>query len=258
MARLVRFGSVGGGGRYDDLVARFTGQRVPATGFSFGVSRLAVGACRLHRQCIVASVARAGRRAGDGSRRAGRVIKAWCRSCAAAGIRAEMYLGTSGMKAQMKYADKRGAPCVVIQGGDERAAGEVQIKDLVRGLARLSREHCGFRRSGARRPGRRRSRSPKPNLSMRRQGRARALRAGRRASEVPMSAETARKFRPLRHRPKGSWSAVFTCRGRLRSRLRRRSSSRRRFSSMWSARICAGEPTSLPIRRGPNCVCGRI
>ena len=50
-----------------------------------------------------------------------------------AGIRAEMYLGTAGMKAQMKYADKRGSPCVVIQGGDERARGEVQIKDLVEG-----------------------------------------------------------------------------------------------------------------------------
>ena len=36
----VRFGSVGGGGRYDDLVARFTGEKVPATGFSIGVSRL--------------------------------------------------------------------------------------------------------------------------------------------------------------------------------------------------------------------------
>jgi histidyl-tRNA synthetase len=50
-----------------------------------------------------------------------------------AGIRAEMYLGTAGIKAQMKYADKRGAPCVVIQGGDERAKGEVQIKDLIEG-----------------------------------------------------------------------------------------------------------------------------
>ena len=50
-----------------------------------------------------------------------------------AGIRAEMYLGTSGMKAQMKYADKRGAPCVVIQGSNERDAGEVQIKDLIEG-----------------------------------------------------------------------------------------------------------------------------
>ncbi|HYH69889.1 MAG TPA: His/Gly/Thr/Pro-type tRNA ligase C-terminal domain-containing protein, partial [Methyloceanibacter sp.] len=51
----------------------------------------------------------------------------------AAGIRAEVYLGTSGMKAQMKYADRRGAPCAVIQGGDEREKGEVTIKDLVLG-----------------------------------------------------------------------------------------------------------------------------
>ncbi len=51
----------------------------------------------------------------------------------AAGIRAEMYLGTSGMKAQMKYADRRGAPCVIIQGSDERAKGEIQIKDLIEG-----------------------------------------------------------------------------------------------------------------------------
>src|SRR5690606_6182239 len=56
-----------------------------------------------------------------------------------AGIRAEMYLGGAGMKAQMKYADRRGAPCVVIQGGDERAKGEVQIKDLALG-AKLSAE----------------------------------------------------------------------------------------------------------------------
>jgi histidyl-tRNA synthetase len=41
-----------------------------------------------------------------------------------------MYAGTAGMKAQMKYADKRGAPLVVIQGGDEKARGEVQVKDL--------------------------------------------------------------------------------------------------------------------------------
>jgi len=50
-----------------------------------------------------------------------------------AGIRAELYLGAGKMGAQLKYADKRGSPCVVIQGGDEKAKGEVQIKDLVEG-----------------------------------------------------------------------------------------------------------------------------
>jgi histidyl-tRNA synthetase len=57
-----------------------------------------------------------------------------------AGIRAELYLGSSGMKTQMKYADKRGSPCVVIQGGDEKAKDEVQIKDLVLGATLTSIE----------------------------------------------------------------------------------------------------------------------
>ena len=134
---LVRFGSVGGGGRYDDLVARFTGQRVPATGFSLGVSRLQAALTHLGRK--------------DGDEVLAPVVvlvmdreeqphyQRMVQDLRAAGIRAEMYLGTSGMKAQMKYADKRGAPCVVIQGGDERAVGEVQIKDLAEGL-RLSKD----------------------------------------------------------------------------------------------------------------------
>jgi len=127
----VRFGSVGGGGRYDGLVERFTGQKVPATGFSIGVSRLqaALAALSKDKQAIadgpVVVLVMEKDRLADYQRMA--------QALRSAGIRAEMYLGTAGMKAQMKYADKRGAPCVVIQGGDERAKGEVQIKDLVEG-----------------------------------------------------------------------------------------------------------------------------
>jgi histidyl-tRNA synthetase len=124
----VRFGSIGGGGRYDDLVARFTGQVTPATGFSFGVSRLA-------------SALRA---AGQGTVSAERgpvVIIAFDEAAMAdyfaaaaelraAGIAAEVYLGSSGMRPQMKYADRRLAPAAVILGGDEIAAGTVTIKDL--------------------------------------------------------------------------------------------------------------------------------
>ena len=51
----------------------------------------------------------------------------------AAGIRAEMYLGSSGMNAQMKYADRRNAAAAVIVGSNERAAGQVTIKDLAAG-----------------------------------------------------------------------------------------------------------------------------
>jgi len=127
----VRFGSVGGGGRYDGLVERFTGQKVPATGFSIGVSRL---------QAALAAINKDKPAAADGPVVVLVMDKAelprfqkMAQSLRQAGIRAEMYLGTAGMKAQMKYADKRGAPCVVIQGGDERAKGEVQIKDLIEG-----------------------------------------------------------------------------------------------------------------------------
>ena len=126
--RTVRFGSVGGGGRYDDLVARFTGQQVPATGFSIGVSRLysALKLAGLAQEAAtlapVVVLVMDKDRQGDYWR--------MVQQLRASGVRAEMYAGTAGMKAQMKYADKRGAPLVVIQGGDEKAKGEVQVKDL--------------------------------------------------------------------------------------------------------------------------------
>ncbi|MBX9588493.1 MAG: histidine--tRNA ligase [Hyphomonadaceae bacterium] len=132
--QIVRFGSVGGGGRYDGLVERFLGTKVPATGFSIGVSRL---------QAALAALGRTGSEAGAGPvvvlvMEKDRVAdyQKMTQTLRSAGIRAEMYLGTAGMKAQMKYADKRGAPCVVIQGGDERNSPDgpmVQIKDLIEG-----------------------------------------------------------------------------------------------------------------------------
>jgi histidyl-tRNA synthetase len=130
----VRFGSVGGGGRYDGLVERFLGTKVPATGFSIGVSRLQAALTVLNKDEAAAA--------------SGPVVvlvmdkaelpryQKMAQSLRQAGIRAEMYLGTAGMKAQMKYADRRGAPCVVIQGGDERnspGGPMVQIKDLIEG-----------------------------------------------------------------------------------------------------------------------------
>jgi histidyl-tRNA synthetase len=129
--QVVRFGSVGGGGRYDGLVERFLGSKVPATGFSIGVSRL---------QTALAALNKDKRAAADGPVVVLVMDKAelpryqrMAQSLRQAGIRAEIYLGNAGMKAQMKYADKRRAPCVVIQGSNERAKGEVEIKDLVAG-----------------------------------------------------------------------------------------------------------------------------
>jgi histidyl-tRNA synthetase len=126
----VRFGSVGGGGRYDDLVARFTGQKVPATGFSIGVSRLQAALASLGRKSA-ATLGPVVVLVMDKAEVA--AYQKITQTLRTAGIRAEMYLGAAGMKAQMKYADKRGSPLVVIQGSDERAKGEVTLKDLIEG-----------------------------------------------------------------------------------------------------------------------------
>ncbi len=131
--QIVRFGSVGGGGRYDGLVSRFLNEAVPATGFSIGVSRL-VSALRAVKSPILAEAAELGPVVVlvMDKDQAGAYL-ALVKSLREAGIPAEMYLGASGMKAQMKYADRRKSPCVVIQGSNEREAGVVQIKDLIEG-----------------------------------------------------------------------------------------------------------------------------
>ncbi|POR45656.1 histidine--tRNA ligase [Bosea psychrotolerans] len=150
--QVVRFGSVAGGGRYDGLVGRFRPEPVPATGFSIGVSRL-YSALKAVKSPIVDAKAELPlvvvtamdnkspehmpgyqafvsqlRQARD---EAGKPL-----------LRADLYLGSSGFNAQMKYADKRGAVCAVIQGSSERDAGTVIIKDLILGaeLAAAGRE----------------------------------------------------------------------------------------------------------------------
>ena len=131
--RPVRFGSVGGGGRYDGLVSRFRGEPVPATGFSIGVSRL---------QAALAALGKAGEKPAPGpvvvtvfDRDRVADYQRMVSALRAANIRAELYLGNpkNNIGAQLKYADKRGSPCAIIQGGDEKARGEIQIKDLILG-----------------------------------------------------------------------------------------------------------------------------
>ncbi|MHB1109423.1 MAG: histidine--tRNA ligase [Devosia sp.] len=127
----VVFGSVGGGGRYDGLVSRFRNEPVPATGFSIGVSRLAqalkltgnLGAETPVGPVVVLVMDR------DQTAR----YQAMVSELRSAGIRAEMYLGPSGMNAQMKYANRRNAPAVVIEGSQEREQNLVTIKDMIAG-----------------------------------------------------------------------------------------------------------------------------
>jgi histidyl-tRNA synthetase len=123
----VVFGSVAGGGRYDDLVARFTGQAVPATGVSIGVSRLLTAMTQRGLTGAVAPLVVV-LAMGDADR-----SFEIARDLRAAGLRAEVYVGSKKVPDQLKYADKRGAALVVMEGEDERARGEVTLKDLKRG-----------------------------------------------------------------------------------------------------------------------------
>ena len=144
--RPIRFGSIGGGGRYDGLVGRFRGEDVPATGFSIGVSRLyaalkainsPIVSTRAERGPVVVLVLDQGEIAG---------YQSFVTQLRNAGIAAELYLGSSGMNAQLKYADKRGAVCAVIQGSNERAKGEIALRDLVLGaeLAASTKDRADY------------------------------------------------------------------------------------------------------------------
>jgi histidyl-tRNA synthetase len=132
-----QFGSVAGGGRYDDLVKRFTGQSVPATGVSIGVDRLlaalhAKGRMQADTRGPVVVTVMDRDRMADYQKMATELRQA--------GIRAEVYLGNpKNFGNQLKYADKRNSPVAVIQGGDEAERGVVQIKDLFLG-AKLAAE----------------------------------------------------------------------------------------------------------------------
>jgi histidyl-tRNA synthetase len=137
---VVQFGSVGGGGRYDGLVKRFTGRDVPATGFSIGVSRLMTALKNLGKLGTSEVIAPVLVTVMDGDVAALGRYQKMVQDLRAAGIRAEMYQGNwKKFGNQLKYADRRNCPVAIIQGSDEREAGEIQVKDLIEGK-RLSEE----------------------------------------------------------------------------------------------------------------------
>lgn len=121
------FGSVAGGGRYDNLVSRFTGQQVPATGISIGVSRL-LSAVRDRKHSALAPLVLV-LTIEDVTR-----SFAMARELREAGLRAEAYVGTKRVGDQLRYADKRGAAVTVLEGADELAAGNITLKDMKRGV----------------------------------------------------------------------------------------------------------------------------
>ena len=126
-----QFGSVAGGGRYDDLVKRFTGQEVPATGVSIGVDRL-LAALRAKGRSVSAAAGPVVVTVMDRDRMAD--YQAMVAELRSAGIRAEVFLGNpKNFGNQLKYADKRHAPVAIIQGTDEAERGVLQLKDLILG-----------------------------------------------------------------------------------------------------------------------------
>jgi histidyl-tRNA synthetase len=149
--RPIRFGSVGGGGRYDGLVARFRSEPVPATGFSIGVSRL-LAALRAIKSPIVAGAESAGPvvvLALDRDEKSMASTQRLVTNLRVAGIASELYLGQGGMNAQLKYADRRRSRVAVIQGSNERDAPggpQVTIRDLKLGaeLAKSTKDRSDY------------------------------------------------------------------------------------------------------------------
>jgi histidyl-tRNA synthetase len=159
--RAVRFGSVGGGGRYDGLVARFRQEPVPATGFSIGVSRL-LAALRAIKSPIVAAAEAQGPvvvlaldRDPDSMANYQRLVARLREAAKEDALRggpkwaAELYLGQGGMNAQLKYADRRRSRVAVIQGGNERGDGsnpQITIRDLKLGaeLAKTTKDRADY------------------------------------------------------------------------------------------------------------------
>ena len=123
-------GSLGGGGRYDNLVGMFLGQSVPACGFSLGLERILVvmgerGMFPPSLATTPADVMVAVFDAADAPhamRVAGRLR--------ADGLRVLVYPDADKIGKQIKYADARGIPFVAILGDDEIAAGTVTVKNL--------------------------------------------------------------------------------------------------------------------------------
>ncbi len=121
------FGSIGGGGRYDDLVSRFSGQPWPGVGISIGVDRLL--AALTHSKGLPATPPSADVLVTtmDGSRLAD--YAAMCSELRGSGLRVELYAGPPGsLGKQLKHADKAGVPVALIAGSDEFARGVVTLK----------------------------------------------------------------------------------------------------------------------------------
>ena len=122
-------GSVGGGGRYDDLIGRFTNEKIPATGFSFGFDRFIEAADETGflpkyepSTCVLITIF------NEELLKESLTLISKLR---ARGIAAEIAQDpTEKLDKQLKYADSKGIPYVVILGPQEMKEGAVTLKSL--------------------------------------------------------------------------------------------------------------------------------
>jgi histidyl-tRNA synthetase len=130
-----QFGSVFGGGRYDNLVMRFLGEAIPAVGASIGVDRLLAALVHLGRIGKEKATARVLITQMDAALTPDYIEMAW--ELRRAGIPTELYLGNAkGPGKQLKYADQYDIPLVVLYGSNEKQQGTVTVKDMVAGRER--------------------------------------------------------------------------------------------------------------------------
>lgn len=130
---LPEYGSIFAGGRYDNLVNRFSSKAIPGTGSSFGVDRMLAALIALNAIELKKSTADVLVTTMDKSRITDYIeIVNRIRE---SGLNAELYLGeTRNINKQLKYADRIGIPAAVIAGSNEFETGTITIKDLRAGL----------------------------------------------------------------------------------------------------------------------------
>jgi len=126
-------GSLGGGGRYDNLVGMFLGKDVPACGFSLGLERIIVvmSEREMFPEQLIASPADVMVTIWDEDSVAESIALA--SELRSKGLRADLYPEADKLAKQFKYASARGIPFVAIIGEEERLRGEVAIKDMLSG-----------------------------------------------------------------------------------------------------------------------------
>jgi histidyl-tRNA synthetase len=131
-----QFGSVFGGGRYDDLVMRFLGTSIPAVGASMGVDRLLAALTHLGRPGAQKATARVLVTNMDTALAEDYLAMTW--ELRRAGIPTELYLGSGkGPRKQLKYADQYDIPLAILYGSQEKEQSLVTIKDMVAGREML-------------------------------------------------------------------------------------------------------------------------